>query len=170
MARLYDAAERQLGSDSLDRLLADLDFDAIENALIGFLAQIRNEAAIDGVDRSSTWVSALSFVTDILRHGSSAAGSRAGAIETRLLRLDRLYGQLSPTPATVPPPIRALPPAVIDELYAIFDPSSDRTPFKTAAMAQPADLHAAAAPGSSTRRGGTAGGKCDQGRYRSGDR
>jgi hypothetical protein len=50
LARLYKAAERQLGSDCLDRLLADLDFDALEDVLVGFLAQLRNEAAIDGAD------------------------------------------------------------------------------------------------------------------------
>jgi hypothetical protein len=92
LARLYDAAERQLGSNCLDRLLADLDSDALEDVLVGFLAQLRNEAAINGADRSSNWHAALSFVTDILRHGSSAAGSRAATIEIRLLRLDRLYG------------------------------------------------------------------------------
>lgn len=134
VARLYDAAERQLGSDCLDRLLADLDFDAIENVLVGFLAQLRNEAAMGGADRSSTWYSALTFVTDVLRHGGPAAGSRAGDLETRLLRLERLYSQLSPAPTTAPPPIRALPPAVIEDLYAIFDPHSDRNPFKSEAL------------------------------------
>mgnify|MGYP005817247343 CR=1 FL=1 len=134
LARLYEAAWRQRGSDCLDRLLADLDFDALEEVLVGFLAQLRNEAAVDGADRTSTWETALTFVTDILRHGSAAAGTRAGAIETRLLRLDRLYGQLRPTPLTAPPPVRALPPAVIDDLYAIFDPGSKRNPFKTEAL------------------------------------
>ena len=105
--------------------------DAVENVLIGFLAQLRNEAAVDGADRSSTWSSALTFVLDILRYGSSTAEIRAGAIESRLQRLERMYSQLTPAPVRVPPPIRALPPAVIDDLYAIFDPASDRNPFKT---------------------------------------
>lgn len=131
LGRFYEAAERQRGTDCLDRLLAEPDFDAIEDVLMGFLAQLRNEAAVDGADRSSTWDSVLAFVMDILRHGSSSAGTRAGLIETRLLRLGRMYSQLSPTPVRTPPPVRALPPAVIDDLYAIFDPASDRNPFKT---------------------------------------
>lgn len=131
LGRLYESAQRQRGTDCLDQLLAELDFDVIEDVLMGFLAQLRNEAAVDGADRSQTWASALAFVMDILRHGSSSAGIRAGLIETRLLRLERLYSQLSPAPVRAPPPIRALPPTVIDDLYAIFDPASDRNPFKT---------------------------------------
>jgi integrase len=131
LGRLYEAVERQRGTDCLDRLLAGLDFDGLEDVLMGFLAQLRNEAAIDGADRSSTWSSALTFVLDILRHGSSTGEIRAGAIETRIQRLESLYSQLSPAPVRAPPPIRALPPAVINDLYAIFDPGSARNPFKT---------------------------------------
>lgn len=134
VSRLYAAVERQCGTDCLDCLLADMDFDTLDDVLVGFLAQLRNESAVDGADRSLTWSSALTFVTDILQHGSSTAGIRAGVIETRLQRLQRLYSQLSPAPVRAPPPIRALPPAVIDDLYAIFDPRSDRNPFKTEAQ------------------------------------
>lgn len=135
VGRLYEAAQTQNGGgDCLDRLLADLNFDELENTLIGFLSQLRNSSAVDGKDRSSTWDAALTFVTDILRYGGTAAGSRAGAIETRLLRLDRMFGQLSPAPVRAPPPIRALPPAVIDDLYAVFSPGADRNPFKSEAL------------------------------------
>ena len=130
VSRLYEAAERQRGTDCLDRLLADLDFDAIEDVLAGFLAQIRNESAIKSVDRSRTWDSALLFVTDILRYGGSAAGTRAIAIQTRLQRLERLYSVLSPNPVRTSPLIRALPPVVIDDLYAIFDPTSNPSVHK----------------------------------------
>ncbi|RUW64335.1 site-specific recombinase, partial [Mesorhizobium sp. M4B.F.Ca.ET.049.02.1.2] len=58
--RFYDAVKRQRGSDCLDRLIADAD--ALEDCLVGFLAQLRNEAAIAKVDKTSTWTSALSFV------------------------------------------------------------------------------------------------------------
>jgi hypothetical protein len=79
---LYEAAESQRGTDCLDRLLASLDFDTLEGVLMGLLAQLRNQSAIDGADRSLTWSSALTFVTDILRYGRSTAGIRAGAIES----------------------------------------------------------------------------------------
>jgi len=132
--RLYQAAERQRGSDCLDRLLANIEIDAIESVLVGFLAELRNEATIDGIDRSSMWATALSFVTDILHHGGTSAGAQAHRIEARLLRLDTMYSQLAPNPVRAAPPIRALPPVVIEDLYAIFDPSSHRNPFKTDAL------------------------------------
>lgn len=134
VSRLYEATERQRGTDCLDRLLANLNFDAIEEVLVGFLAQLRNESAVDGADRSSTWDTAVTFVMDIVRHGSSIAEIRAGAIETRLRRLEQLYSQVTPSAVRSPPPIRALPPPVINDLCSIFDPESSRNPFKTEAQ------------------------------------
>jgi hypothetical protein len=118
--RLYRAAERQIGRDCLDRILADCDFDALESVLVGFLAQLRNEVVINGIQRSSAWASALEFVTD-----------RMDELNDRLLRLSRMYDQLRPNPPKAGPPIRALPPAVVEDLYSIFDPSSLRNPFRS---------------------------------------
>ncbi len=129
--RLYNSVQHQRGSDCLDRLIADADADALEDCLIGFLAQLRNEAALSNVDKTSTWTSALSFVTDMLRYAGTASGARASEIETKLLRLDALYRQLTPTPKTPLPPIRALPPSVVEDLHEIFRPDSSRNPFKT---------------------------------------
>jgi hypothetical protein len=66
--RLYEAVEHQHGTDCLDRLLAEVNADALEECLVGFLAQLRNEATIDNLDRSSTWTSVIMFVTDMLRY------------------------------------------------------------------------------------------------------
>jgi integrase len=129
--RLYEAAHRRHGSDCLDRLLADADWDAIEDVLAGLLVRLRNEAALAAEDRSAAWVSALTFVRDIRRFNTPSAGARMTDVENRLLRLDRLYGQLAPNSVRPPPPIRALPPVVIEDLYAIFDPVSTRNPFKS---------------------------------------
>ncbi|WP_424631416.1 site-specific recombinase [Bradyrhizobium sp. SYSU BS000235] len=130
--RLYAAAQAQhAGIDCLDRILSELDVDALERVLIGFLASLRNETAMDGKDRTATWTTALAFVMDILRFGSSTAGPRAGALQARLLRLEQMYGQLCPSPPRAPPPIRALPPNVVEDLYAIFNPASDRNPFRS---------------------------------------
>ncbi|MQW30457.1 hypothetical protein [Sinorhizobium meliloti] len=65
--RLYDSVQRQRGSDSLDRLIAEVDADALEDCLVGFLAQLRNEAAVTNVDTTSTWTCGVSFVSDMLR-------------------------------------------------------------------------------------------------------
>lgn len=127
--RLYDAVQRQRGSDCLDRLLAAADADALEDCLMGFFAQLRNEAAIDNVDRTSVWSTAVKFVVDIL--GRTGSNTRPAEISARLLRLETLYRQLSPNPEKSPPPIRALPPLVIQDLYEIFKPDSPRNPFRT---------------------------------------
>jgi hypothetical protein len=37
VSRRVEAAERQCGTDCLERLLADLDFDTLEDILVGFL-------------------------------------------------------------------------------------------------------------------------------------
>ncbi|MQW64032.1 tyrosine-type recombinase/integrase [Sinorhizobium meliloti] len=131
--RLYDSVQRQRGSDCLDRLIAEADADALEDCLVGFLAQLRNEAAVTNVDKTSTWTSAVSFVSDMLRF-SGNSGARASKMEARLLRIDTLYRQLAPNPGTPAPPVRALPPSVVEDLYEIFRPGSPRNPFKTEAL------------------------------------
>ncbi|WP_274629035.1 tyrosine-type recombinase/integrase [Arvimicrobium flavum] len=129
--RLYDAVQRQRGSNCLDRLIADADADSLEDCLVGFLAQLRNEAAVANVDKTSTWTSAVSFVIDMLRFAGNASGVRAAEMEAKLLRLDALYRQLAPNMEKPTPAVRALPPLVIEDLYEIFNPESPRNPFKT---------------------------------------
>lgn len=131
LERFYEAVQRQRGSDCLDRLIAEADADALEDCLVGFLAQLRNEAAVTNVDKTSTWTSAVSFVSDMLRF-SGNSGARAPEMEARLLRLDVLYRQLAPNPeSTEGPVIRALPSTVVQDLYEVFRPDSARNPFKT---------------------------------------
>jgi integrase len=132
--KLYTAVQYQRGSDCLDRLIADADADALEDCLVGFLAQLRNEAATTGIDKTSTWTSAVNFVIDMLRFAGNASSIRASDMEAKLLRLNTLYRQLSPSLQASTPPIRALPPMVIEDLYEIFRPDSPRNPFKTGSL------------------------------------
>ena len=48
--RLYQAVQAQHGADCLDRLIAEADGDALEDCLVGFLAQLRNEAVVLHMD------------------------------------------------------------------------------------------------------------------------
>lgn len=130
--RLYEASNRQRGRDCLDHLIAEADANGLEDVLLGFLAQLRNEAVITGFDKTSTWTSAVSFVIDMLRYTGNSSGARAAEMEAKLLRLDVLYRQLAPNPdSTEGPVIRALPSTVVQDLYEIFRPDSARNPFKT---------------------------------------
>ncbi len=129
--KLYQSAAEQAGDDCLDAVIAALDFDELEAVLGGFLAKLRNESAIEGIDREQTWQTALRFVSDIMNHIGRADGAAFAEVQARLLRLNVLYGQLAPKADRPPAPIRALPALVVEDLYEIFSPNSARNPFRS---------------------------------------
>ncbi|GAA0569665.1 hypothetical protein [Caenispirillum bisanense] len=131
--KLYESVTEQVNGDRLDAILAALDFDELEAVLGGFLARLRNESAIKGIDRAQTWDSALKFVHDIVNHIGRADGAAFADVQVRLLRLNALYGQLAPSADRPPAPVRALPAVVVEDLYQIFHPESERNPFRSAA-------------------------------------
>ena len=98
----------------------------------GFLSTLRNESAIEGIDREQTWQTALRFVSDVVNHIGRSDGSAFATVQARLMRLNVLYGQIAPKSDRPPAPIRALPAVVIEDLYAVFQPESERNPFRTA--------------------------------------
>jgi integrase len=124
----------QTGKDRLDEMIAALDFEGLESALGGFLSVLRNDGAIHGVDRNQTWVTALAFVSDIVSHLALSAEDQLADVQAKLLRLERLYGQISLSKPRPPAPIRALPAVVVEELYQLFDPASPDNPFRTPAL------------------------------------
>jgi integrase len=128
--RLYDAAQRQRGFDCLDRLITDLDIDPLLAVLSGFSAQLRNEAAVRGVNHVSTWSSALTFITDVLRRSGVADVARSARLSCQLLSLEAAFRGSAPAPSQKPSAVRALPALVIEDLYEIFNPLSERNPFK----------------------------------------
>lgn len=128
--RLYRTAEL-FGGDDLDRMLMTADFDAIEVILLTFHTKVRNEASAKGVSGNLVWTSASRFVTDMLTYLGPSAEARVKDLNTRLRRIRRLYGQLSPSPSRPPLPIRALPSLVVSELCEIFDPKHARNPFRS---------------------------------------
>lgn len=128
--RLYRTAE-MLEGNNLDHLLMAADFDAIEAILLAFHTKVRNEASAKGVSGDLVWISANRFVTDMLTYLSHSAEAQVKDLNTRLRRIRRLYGQLSPSPSRPPLPIRALPSLVVSELCEIFDPKHARNPFRS---------------------------------------
>lgn len=129
--RFYQAAARTLGSDSLDRVIASRDFQSLESCLSAYLSSLQNSAARRRVDLSDPWQSALRFVTDVLRHLGVDEADEVQRLEARLTRIEALYSQIAPKKKKAAAPIRALPAIVVEELYEIFDPLSQRNPFKT---------------------------------------
>ena len=128
--RLYRHADEHFGPDSLDVMLGAGDMVAIEEVLGGYLASLRNRSAIEQSDHGDAWKTVLRFVSDTLDHMSGQPDF--GPVEAKLERIERLYHQL--VPARPRPPavtIRALPAVVIEDLYDLFNPQSERNPFKT---------------------------------------
>jgi len=132
--RLYASAEAQLGTGRLDNILAAGDLDALEDVLAGFLGKLRNDGLISRADRSGAWRTALRFVGDILRLRRSSSVAEMSELEAGLRRLERMYGQLSPTPPSTRAPLRALPALVIEDLWEQLDPTSPRNPFRSAPL------------------------------------
>lgn len=129
--RLYRAVAEQTGSDQLDRIIADGDFDAIESCLGAFLTRLANEAVQRRMELATTWRSALKFINDIFQHLGRRSEPSLAELNSRLLRSERLFSQITPAAPASPKPVRALPAAVIEDLYELFNPSSRRNPFRT---------------------------------------
>ncbi|MGY0522962.1 hypothetical protein ACW0JY_38485, partial [Pseudomonas aeruginosa] len=55
-------------------------------------------------------------------------------VHSRLLRLERLYSSLSLRRKRRPEIARALPAAVIEDIYELIQPDSPRNPFRTEAL------------------------------------
>ncbi|WP_191969554.1 tyrosine-type recombinase/integrase [Neorhizobium galegae] len=114
----------------MDKIITSLDLDALEEILLGFLAQLRNRARHDNVDMSPVWTAVTSFVFGLIERAGLEEGSLATQMRARLSRLESLYSQVRPNPERVSAPLRALPASVVTELYEIFNPVSPRNPFR----------------------------------------
>lgn len=128
--RFYRAVKSNTDGD-LDCMLITADFEAIESALLSFHTALRNEAKIKKTSSDAVWKSCYRFINDMLSYLGVRAEIRARELDTRLRRIRRLYGQLSPSPPKPPLPIRALPSQVVKELCEIFDPMHHRNPFRS---------------------------------------
>lgn len=104
----YAHVEETHGADALDRLLTELNIDEISCTLEGFLMREQNIAAARG------------------------SLQEVDGIRQRLQDLERRF-----RPQTLAPPrqktLRALPSGVLQDLYKIFDPESERNPFRSGA-------------------------------------
>lgn len=132
---LYDSVKQQMLMDCLDRLITDLRFDDLEKCLEGFFVSLRNRSAQNESDNSANWRTAIAFVKDCVdRLARSSTTARLDKLHSRLLRLERLYNSLNLRRKRRPEIARALPAAVIEDLYELIQPDSPRNPFRTEAL------------------------------------
>lgn len=134
--QLYQSVEAQLGEDRLDQLIAQLDFDALESCLEGYFVGLRNRGSQNSGDLSGSWRTAIDFVracTERLGRNGSFKTS-IDEIHARLLRLERLYNSLNLRRVRRPETVRALPALVLEDLYDLILPDSQRNPFRSEAL------------------------------------
>ena len=133
MDAFYVYVEEIHGADVLDRLLVELDIDEITSALEGFLMRELNKAAIEQRTVIARWNSASRFVLSTLRNIAAARGSLQG-LDGMRQQIQDLERRFRPTPAPRrEQTLRALPSGVLRDLYQIFDPESERNPFRSEA-------------------------------------
>jgi len=129
--RFYLFVEAQTGSDCLDELIASVDIDRLEGSLDGYFAQLRNEQSRTGRSQSGAWSVATRFIRaclDDLVHYTSTGERR----RTLLQSLDRFasMGDRLNIGRRRRHKIRALPAAVVEDLYELAWPNSSRNPFR----------------------------------------
>lgn len=131
--RFYRSVREQTGTDCLDRMIGDADFDRLESCLEGFFVHVRNAAAHSSTDRTIDWRAALEFVRDLFerRSRSDGTGYSFDLLQSRLLRLQRLYASLTVSRQPKVKAMRALPAGVVEDLYSVADPTSGRNPFRS---------------------------------------
>ena len=131
----YVHVEEIHGADVLDRLLVRLDIDAVSCALEAFLLREQNLAAVEQRAVSGRWNVVSRFVLSTLRNIAAARGlsHEVDGFRQRLQGLEHRLRQLAFDPAPREMTMRALPGDVLEDLYEIFDPRSERNPFRSEA-------------------------------------
>lgn len=131
----YVHVETIHGGDVLDRLLVDLDINALSSALEAFLLREQNLAAVEQRAIGRRWTAASRFVLGTVRNIAAARGKLqdVDGFRHQLQNLERRVQQMAWTPTPRQQTLRALPSGVLQDLYAIFDPESARNPFRSEA-------------------------------------
>jgi integrase len=118
----------------LDDAIANQDLPLLEELLESYFITLRNVPDVTS-GTEQRWRDAVEFVRAIserlLRTPDMSA--RLADITLRLERLDRLYGQLRVGKKSAPHFVRALPAAVLSELFDLVVPGAETNPFKSPA-------------------------------------
>lgn len=128
----YQHAEDGHEPGVLDDALGSQDISILEGLLESYFVTLRNVPQI----RSSAeerWRDAVAFVREISERltRTPEMSARLADVTSRLERLDRLYGQLRIAKRKIVYFARALPAAVLSELFDSVLPGSSSNPFKS---------------------------------------
>jgi integrase len=126
----YQHADSLLGPGTLDNALADLDVDALGDALEGYFFSLRNSSSVTPASEER-WQAAIQFVREIAQRLDR--NSRANDLHERFARLESLHSSLHVGRRSRAERVRALPAEVVEYLYELLDPESKINPFQNAA-------------------------------------
>lgn len=127
---LYEVADELLGHGSLDIALAKCELVQIEAMVQSLIARLANGNA--GWERRPSVNHITRFLSDIFKYGGHP--DSLDPILRFIRRLKAMYGDLIVEGKRPPPPLRALPATVLQDLMVVFDPYSERNPFRTEAL------------------------------------
>lgn len=127
---LYVFADSLHGPSYLDDVLGHCDVEKLGTILEAYFVSLKNRSKVTEATQKQ-WQAGLSFVKDVVRllnHSNAAIGTLA-KVETKLLHLDAMYGQLRIQKTRRPDILRSLPAEVASYLYEMLDPDSKNNPF-----------------------------------------
>lgn len=127
---LYVFCDGLHGDGYLDEALGTCRIDDLGNVLEAYFISLKNRPKITEAAQKQ-WHAGLSFVKDVLlrlsKNGKALA--KLADVETQLLHLNVLYGQLRIKKTKKPDILRSLPASVVSHLYEVLDPESAQNPF-----------------------------------------
>lgn len=127
---LYVFADSLHGPSYLDDVLGHCDVEKLGTILEAYFVSLKNRSKATEATQKQ-WQAGFSFVKDVVRllnHSNAAIGTLA-KVETKLLHLDAMYGQLRIQKTRRPDILRSLPAEVASHLYEMLDPDSKNNPF-----------------------------------------
>lgn len=127
---LYVYADHVYGPGSLDEAIGGMHMDLLGGMLEGYFVTLRNRLVVTG-ETEFQWQTGLKFVMDTLQRvgKSGAMQGKLAKTQTKLLRMDTLYGQLRIQKTRRPDMLRSLPAAVVEHLHDVLEPGHPDNPF-----------------------------------------
>lgn len=127
----YRHSDASLGIGGLDNALADLDVEALSDALEGYFFSIRNSSSITPASEER-WQAAIQFVTEISQRLTRdyLRPESLNELRGKFDRLELLHSHLHVGKRQRPEQVRSLPSDVIEFLYELLDPESAVNPFQ----------------------------------------
>lgn len=127
----YRYAEATIGAGAIEDAIAYCNLECLLDVLEGYFLSLRDRRPLTGASEEC-WQAAVRFVLESTKRAARAsnASEQLHAIEARLNDFRLSTGHLYVGRRRNPERIRSLPADVVEVLYEMLDPTSQRNPFK----------------------------------------